>query len=148
MMDRVTQSPEPICGRRRASWLPPLAVLAAAALILLWWFDPRQAVVPLCAFRHATGLHCPGCGATRATHDLLHGRLLAALQDNALWILSLPLVFYTVACETRREIWGRALWGDPLRKPRLIALFVAAALIFGVLRNLPCAPFTLLVPPG
>jgi hypothetical protein len=148
MANDSAQLAEPSGRLRHASWLVPLVVLASAALILLWWFDPRQVAVPLCALHQVTGLHCPGCGATRATHELLHGRLLSALQNNALWVLSLPLVLYTVACETRRRIWGRELWGDPLRKPRLIALFVAAAVIFGVLRNVPCVPFTLLAPPG
>ena len=148
MTKQVTQPAEPIGGRRCAPWLALAAVLAGAVLFLLWQVDPRQVAVPLCVFHQATGLHCPGCGATRATHELLHGRLLSALQDNALWVLSLPVVLYGAASETQRRVWGRALPGDLARRPGLLLLIATVALVFGVLRNVPCSPFDLLVPPG
>jgi hypothetical protein len=134
-------------GRRHAAWLAAVAVGAGGVLFLLWWVDPQQAALPLCALHQATGLHCPGCGATRATHELLHGRLLWALRDNALWVLSLPLVLYAAASEIRRRVWGRTLPGDLLRRPRLLAVMVAAAVVFGVLRTIPWSPFDLLAPP-
>ncbi|MHC4177837.1 MAG: DUF2752 domain-containing protein [Planctomycetota bacterium] len=145
MANLGTQAAEPMTQGRRLRWLA-LTAIAGAALFLLWWVDPRQVAVPLCWFHRMTGLHCPGCGATRATHELLHGRLSSALRDNALWVFSLPLVLYAVASETRRRVWGRTLWGDPLRNPQFLALIAAAALVFGVLRNIPCAPFNLLIP--
>lgn len=37
-----------------------------------------------CPFLAATGLPCAGCGGLRATHDLLHGDVGAALAQNAL----------------------------------------------------------------
>jgi len=148
MTNDIAQLAETPPRPRHAWWLVPVAILAGAVLFLLWWVDPRQVALPLCALHQMTGLHCPGCGATRATHELLHGHLLPALRDNALWVLSLPLVLYAVASETRRTVWGRALWGDPARRPRLFALIVAVAVVFGVLRNVPCSPFDLLAPPG
>ena len=129
----------------------PLALAVAlltGALVLLWWLDPSRLPLPLCAFHTATGLHCPGCGATRATHELLHGRVLSALQHNALWVALLPLVVYAAVSEARRFAHGRPLPGDLLRKPRFLVAVVAIAAIFGLLRNLPAYPFTLLVPPG
>jgi hypothetical protein len=147
MANPRSQPVERIGGRRAAPWLAAAALGAGAVAWLLWRIDPQQVVLPLCAFHHATGLYCPGCGATRATHELLHGRVLVALRDNAFWVLSLPLVVYAVASETRRLFWGRPLPGDVLRRPRLFALLVAAAVVFGVLRNIPCAPFALLAPP-
>ncbi len=134
--------------RRGALWLLAVGMLGGGVLLLLWLVDPRQVALPLCIFHRATGLHCPGCGATRATHELLHGRVFSALQDNALWVLSLPVVLYAVASETRRRVWGRALPGDLARRPRLLLLIAAVAAVFGVLRNVPGSPFDLLAPPG
>lgn len=52
---------------------------------VLFFCDPTQHVFyPVCLFHAMTGLDCPGCGATRAAYQLLHGHLLRALRDNAL----------------------------------------------------------------
>jgi len=93
-----------------------------------------------------TGYYCPGCGATRATHHLLHGRLLKALDENALWVLSLPLVLYGAASEVRRAWCGRPLPGDIARQRWLILGFGAVVVLFGLLRNLPGEPFEWLAP--
>lgn len=100
----------------------------------------------MCGLHATTGLYCPGCGATRAAHELLHGRLLAALQDNALLVLLLPMAAYAAASECRRRAIGRPLWGDPVHKPRLLIALGVLAFAFFALRNLPCFPFVLLTP--
>jgi len=134
--------------RRQARRLAELALVIGALLALLWWLDPARAFVPVCAFHAITGLHCPGCGATRATHELLNGRLLAALQYNALWIVSLPIWLYAGASQARRYVYGRLLPADPTQKRWTFVILVAAALAFGLLRNLPVWPLDLLAPPG
>jgi hypothetical protein len=125
-----------------------LLPLLAAGVALLWWLDPAQMPLPLCGLHALTGLYCPGCGATRATHALLHGHLMEALHDNALWVLSLPLALYAGLSEWRWQTAGRPLWGDPSHRPSLIAIVGAAALLFFVLRNVPVYPLVLLAPPG
>lgn len=125
-----------------------IAMLASVAMFLLWWFDPRQLALPVCAFHNVTGLHCPGCGATRATHELLHGRLLWALRDNALWILTLPLIVYAVASAARRSLCGRSLPGNLVGRPRFLIAIGVIACVFCVLRNVPTYPFFLLAPTG
>ena len=52
--------------------------------------DPADggAFVP-CPFRALTGLWCPGCGLTRATHHLLRGDVGQALRYNAFVIVIL-----------------------------------------------------------
>ena len=68
-------------------------VLAAAVLgsgAVLFFFNPgTHGFYPVCLFHKLTGLNCPGCGGTRAAYQLLHGHLLNALRDNALFILTL-----------------------------------------------------------
>ena len=112
-------------------------VLAVLLLGLLWWFDPAETNVPLCTFHTLTGLDCPGCGATRATHELLHGRLLAALHYNALWIFSLPLTAYLVISEMRVLACHRPLPGDLPRRVWFWLAITTVAIIFFVVRNLP-----------
>jgi hypothetical protein len=130
-------------------WLPAVLVVPAGlVLFLVWRYDPARSSIPLCGFHAATGLHCPGCGATRATHELLHGRVLAALRDNALWVLSLPLVAYQLLAEGLLLLYGRKLPGNLLRRPWFLWAAGAVALVFAVLRNIPLYPLVLLAPPG
>src|SRR5438445_13753970 len=66
-----------------------LCVLGA---LLYFIFDPTKvSIFPPCLLHQVTGLDCPGCGAQRALHQLLHGNLIAALRLNAMFVLSLPL---------------------------------------------------------
>ncbi len=125
-----------------------VGLLAGVGIVLLWLVDPRQVALPLCSFHTVTGLYCPGCGATRATHALLHGELVSALRHNALWVLALPLVVYAMVSEIRSLRWGRPLPGDLLRNRWFLAGAITLGVLFGVLRNVPVYPFMLLAPPG
>ena len=111
------------------------AALIAALLIILWWFDPAKMNLPLCSFHNLTGLDCPGCGVIRATHELLHGRLAAALHYNALWVISLPLVGYAAISEWRVLAGHRPLPGDLPRRTWFWLSVAAVAIVFFVARN-------------
>ena len=132
----------------RKCLLSALVAAASVALAALWWVDPAGLHLPLCQLHTMTGLHCPGCGAVRATHELLHGHLLAALHDNALWVLVLPVGMYAGLSEWRRRRCGRPLWGDLSRRRWPLVVLAVAAVLFFVLRNVPVDPFRLLAPPG
>src|SRR5215472_13657034 len=63
------------------------ALMALAGCVVLYFFNPTSYhFYPVCQFHQLTGLHCPGCGATRALYALLHGDLVTALHDNALFV--------------------------------------------------------------
>jgi hypothetical protein len=113
----------------------PVCVIVVL-LGLLWWIDPAETHLPLCSFHAMTGLDCPGCGATRATHELLHGRLRAAWHYNALWVMSLPLVAYVMVSELRTLSGRRPLPGDLPRRVWFWMSLAAAAIVFSVVRNL------------
>ena len=68
--------------------------LLAGALGYVGLVDPHKpdSFFPLCPFRLLTGLNCPGCGALRMTHDVLHGDLVAAINDNVLLLVGIPLL--------------------------------------------------------
>jgi hypothetical protein len=119
------------------SHLFSLGVLAmAAACAVLFLFNPSHyRFYPVCLFHQTTGLLCPGCGSLRAMHQLLHGHLGAALHCNALLVASLPFAAWL----TIRFAAGK-MKGQPaalIVPPNGFWLFLAAAVAFGVLRNLP-----------
>jgi len=124
-----------------------LLVLLAVAGVALWLIDPRQLPLPSCWFHKTTGLYCPGCGATRATHELLHGKVISALRHNALWTLGLPLALYVAVSEMLLLLGRRPLWGNPIRRCWFLWAVGAAAAIFFLLRNIPLWPLVLLNPP-
>jgi hypothetical protein len=88
----------------------PLALgavtLCAAAYVGL--VDPNEpGHYPLCPTKALTGLDCPGCGGLRATHALVSGDLVGALDHNAFVVLVVvPLV--VVAWVT----WLARCWGE------------------------------------
>jgi hypothetical protein len=127
-------------------WAAAALAAASASAAVLFRFDPMQvAFYPRCPLFLLTGLYCPGCGALRAGHALLHGELVQALGFNVLFVLALPAFAY-VAASRVREAWG----GRPLPAPFLPAAGIWGILGllvgFSVLRNLPFEPFTLLAP--
>jgi hypothetical protein len=81
--------------------------LAGAAL--LYRFSPTAySFYPPCPFFALTHHYCPGCGATRAVAELLHGNVAAALHFNAAVTLVLPFalcylaaVYWTALRENR-----------------------------------------------
>ena len=95
-----------------------------------------------CIFNRATGLYCPGCGGQRAFHALLHGHIATAAQNNLLLFLILPLVGIKLLEEfSSKKIFPEVFYSRKFLLPLLI--FVV---LFFVLRNIPMAPFTYLVP--
>jgi hypothetical protein len=130
-----------------ARWLAgAFAIAPVAGAVVLFLYNPTEVrFYPFCVFHKLTGLHCPGCGALRAGHALLHGRIAAALSYNLFLVLSLPLIGYEWLSMASHAVRGRRLPPLPLRAGWIWALLVAIV-VFTVLRNLPFEPFTWLAP--
>jgi hypothetical protein len=105
------------------------------AVLLLYFFPPAETrFYPRCIFHAVTGLECPGCGTLRAAHSALHGDFAMAFRFNPLLFVLLPLAGLTwviyrpagLSAVPAKWIWA------------LLGLIIA----FGVLRNLPLAPFS------
>lgn len=112
-------------------------MLTLAGLILLYRINPEESpVFPPCLLHSLTGLFCPGCGATRAVHYLLHGEIGAALAMNPLFVISLPLVFVLFA---RPSL---------LRSATFAKAIMYVVLGYFILRNIPVWPLNLLAPHG
>jgi len=100
----------------------------------LYFFDPATAwFLPPCWFQRLTGLACPGCGSTRALHQLAHGQFAAAWQLNPLVLVLAPVVI----------LGARRGW---LQRPSVGWVLLTVVVLFGIIRNVPVAPFTLLKP--
>jgi len=111
-----------------------LAILGSGAV--LFFFDPaKHGFYPLCLFHALTGLNCPGCGATRAAHQLLHGHLLLALRDNALFILVLAALTAKSAGLVLQKLRNRPAAFTV--SSRTLWAFLIIALVFTGLRNFP-----------
>ncbi|MEM9825868.1 MAG: DUF2752 domain-containing protein [Planctomycetota bacterium] len=117
-----------------------VAVLGLAAWCLRMMPPTDQSMLPKCGLHEMTGIHCPGCGATRATHLLLNGRLLDALRCNALLIAGMPafgLLWCGVYRYRRDSKWARHL-------PWILGVVVLA---FFVVRNVPTPATSPFAPP-
>jgi hypothetical protein len=121
------------------------ACACGGATAFLFAIDPsRHAVYPQCLLYNATGIYCAGCGATRAMYALLHGRVIEALHDNALFVAALPLLLYVVGTYALAAWQANAWPALPVDGRKLTQRGIAIALLliaFMVLRNLPGAPF-------
>jgi len=122
----------------------------AGASAFLYAVDPtRHAVYPQCWLYHATGIYCAGCGATRAIHALLHGRVIDALHDNALFVTVLPLLIYIVGSYAVTA-WQNKAWPKKNIDARNLMRWGIGSIVvmigFMAMRNLPGTPFDLLKP--
>ena len=94
-----------------------------------------------------TGLHCPGCGGTRAGHALANFRIGDALKKNALLVVLLPFLVVGIALEGLAWVQGRDYRGPRVRLPRGLSWWLPGVIIgFWILRNVPMWPFDLLAP--
>jgi hypothetical protein len=125
------------------------ACACAAASAYVYAVDPANGGYPSCLLYRATGLYCAGCGATRACHALLHGRVLDALHDNVLFVALLPvalaLLLPAASAAWRNNSWPAMTMEQGPFVRRALGL-VALALLFATLRNIPGAPFDWLRP--
>lgn len=123
--------------RKRLFSLGILIVLGTIACIVLLFIPPGSANarwLPKCALHELTGLHCPGCGATRALSAILRGDWKASLHNN---LLLFPAIATAAVLILKPELAQR-------RPVGIIVLVLVLG--FTVLRNIPCEPFTLLAP--
>ena len=125
---------------------------AAGAIALLGgsvavaFFDPTNGnFFPKCPLFALTGFACPGCGLTRGFHALFHGDIIPALDFNFLipaWATIFGYVFVSLDVLALRGR-GLKMWAT---RPKFLWTFMLVLLGFGVLRNIPAWPFTILFP--
>ncbi len=113
------------------------AILGAAALAALVDPDAPGIHLPACPLYQMTGLWCPGCGMTRATHALLRGDIPAAFGFNLFFPVFLGAIVVGWSAWMRRAL-GRAPLLAMAKLPIWMPIALGATLIaFGVVRNVP-----------
>jgi hypothetical protein len=114
-------------------------IIAGAAY--LFFFEPgKSGFFPGCPFRFLTGFTCPGCGTTRALHQILHGHIYTAFTLNPLLLLSTPFLLFAVLRYSAIVMRGRVPRGNALPAPYIYAIFFVI-LSFWIFRNTPFYPF-------
>jgi len=108
--------------------------VTVGALAYIGLGDPHRSnfLFPACPFQAATGLYCPGCGGLRMIHDVLHGDFAAAVVDNVVALIGLPLLLAWILLRRRS--------GRPWMTPISAAVIVTIAVSWTVVRNLPGFP--------
>ena len=136
---------------RLASHLERFIAASGAATITagaaaVWYFDPaKTGFFPVCPLYAMTGYACPGCGLTRGFHALFHGDVLTALDYNALLPLFGLLITFAFISMVFFAVRGRRVPIDLLHPTGLWVFFILLV-TFGVVRNLPWYPFSVLFP--
>lgn len=119
-----------------------LAGGSALLLCFAWLYTHYRQLFPPCLFFQLTGMHCPGCGTTRALHAFLHLDIARAAHMNALFILiGLPLLAFLGI----EMIKGRLIFSAQAHKWMAYG-YLILAILFTVARNIPQYPFSLLAP--
>jgi hypothetical protein len=114
--------------------------LLLGGCVALALVDPTHGP-PLCPFKAVTGYDCPGCGGTRAMHQLLTGHLATALDLNLLAVLAAPFVLWALFVSLAAALGGGriASLDVPRRWAGALAVLVA---LFWVVRNIPGTPLS------
>lgn len=111
------------------------AVIAVGTWVVYTFAPTAYGFYPRCPFFLLTGMQCPGCGTTRALHQLLHGNVEAAFRLNPLLFALIPLALCCVPGFLRGRtprflMQPRFAWG---------AFFVLTG--YWIFRNTPLYPF-------
>ncbi len=113
---------------------------------LVFLFDPTKSnMLPVCPLFSLTGYACPGCGLTRGFHALFQGDIIPAIDFNALLPVWAVVFAWILLSLTLTAIRGRGLPMWPTY-PKFLWGFLVLLIGFGVLRNVPVWPFTILFP--
>lgn len=137
----MADTPTPTLALRSPALIAPIAcgccLAAGAAYVAISNPSENAGFIP-CPFRSLTGLWCPGCGLTRATHYLFRGDLTQALRYNLFVVAVLlglvaawGLWLYQRARDTRVTVIPKRL------RPWVVGVAVTVMMAFAVVRNLP-----------
>ena len=114
-------------------------LLVGAAYLFL--FEPgRSGFFPICLFRYFTGFTCPGCGTTRALHQILHGHFLTAFTLNPLFLIAIPFMLFAFLRYSVIVLRGGVPRPNALPASFIYAIFFVV-LSFWIFRNTPFYPF-------
>lgn len=103
-----------------------LIALLMVLTVYLYNSDPASGPIFPCLFNQLTGLHCPGCGMSRAFNAFLHFDLRQSIRYNALPYVLGPFAVIAFVRYIQNKPYG--IW---------VGIMLAIAIGYGILRNLP-----------
>ena len=125
----------------RRSTVVAIWSLIIAGAAYLFFFEPgKSGFFPGCPFRLLTGFLCPGCGTTRALHQILHGHFDTAFTLNPLLLLAIPFAVFAFIRYSVIVMRGGVPRPNALPAPVVYAIFFII-LSFWIFRNTPFYPF-------
>ena len=117
----------------------------AAATLFVARFDPNTVSYPGCPMKMVTGLDCPGCGGLRCVHALASGDIGAAMDQNVLAVIFLPLAALWVAMTVLRRWRGQRpvdiSGGSAVVANSIWIGIIILLVVFTIVRNLPAVGF-------
>lgn len=125
---------------RRSTVIAIWSLLVAGAVYLFVFEPGKSGFFPPCPFRFLTGFTCPGCGTTRALHQILHGHFLSAFMLNPLFFLLSPFLLFGLLRYSVVVLRGGVPRPNALPAQYIYALFFVI-LGFWIFRNTPLYPF-------
>jgi Protein of unknown function (DUF2752) len=125
----------------RRSTVVAIWILLALGAIYVFFYEPgKTGFFPPCPFRLLTGLQCPGCGVTRALHQIVHGNFVAAFMLNPLFLISIPFILIAFLRYSIIVLNGGVPRKNALPQNYIYAIFFVV-LSFWIFRNTPFYPF-------
>jgi hypothetical protein len=125
---------------RRSTVIAIWSLLLAGAAYLYLFEPGKTGFFPVCLFRLVTGLQCPGCGSTRAAHQILHGHFITAFELNPLFLLAIPFLLFAFLRYSVAVMRGGVPRQNVLPAVYIYALFFVVV-SFWIFRNTPYYPF-------
>ena len=125
---------------RRSTVILIWSLLLAGAAYLFVFEPGKSGFFPACPFRLLTGFTCPGCGTTRALHQILHGHFAAAFMLNPLLLVAIPFLLFAFLRYSVIVMRGGIPRPNALPAPAIYAIFVVIV-SFWIFRNTPFYPF-------
>jgi hypothetical protein len=125
----------------RRSTVLAIWLLLIAGAVYLFIFEPgKSGFFPGCPFRVLTGFTCPGCGTTRALHQILHGHFDIAFTLNPLLLIAIPFALFAFLRYSVIVMRGGVPRPNSLPAPVIYAIFFIIV-SFWIFRNTPFYPF-------
>ena len=133
-------------SRSHRWWSAVLLVLCIGGMwVLISGHPSAMSWFPRCPLHATTGLHCPGCGASRAAHHVLHGRFAEGWAHNQAGVLlGIPTVIVLLIGSAMSVFRGKTL--HIMLTPKAGMVLAAMVVLWFVLRNMP--GLAVLRPPG
>lgn len=117
-----------------------ILIILILAFIVFLYLNKRFSFFIPCPIHHITGLHCPGCGATRMVLNLLQLNFYKAFRCNPfLFTISPFLIIYHII------YYFKWIQDKPFKiNNKIWYVLLIIAILFMILRNIPA--FSYLAP--